>query len=120
MKEDTAGDGRSVTREWTRNRGVRCPLFSGQSRRVGDRGLLLGLPSARSMECQRGKREKSVEANLLNTLLLSGHFLFLLDYFRLVFEREREREANEEGGRGEDPDDIADDLSARPYGSYKA
>ena len=64
-------------------------------------------------------KKKSVQTNLLNALLLSSHFLFLLNYFRLVLEREREREADEEGGSGEDPDDVADDLSARLYGSYK-
>ena len=38
-----------------------------------------------------------MKTDLLNALLLSSHFLFLLDYFRLVFEGEREREADEEG-----------------------
>jgi len=49
------------------------------------------------MQRQRRRGEKSVKTDLLNALLLSSHFLFLLDYFRLVFEGEREREADEEG-----------------------
>ena len=65
------------------------------------------------------RKKKDVVTNLLNALLLSSHFLFLLDYFRLVFEGKREREADKEGGGGEDPDDVSDDFSASLYGTDK-
>lgn len=64
-------------------------------------------------------RKKGVETNLLNTLLLSSHFLFLLDYFRFVFKRKREREADKEGRGCDDPDNVADDLSASLHGTDK-
>lgn len=44
-------------------------------------------------------------------MLLGEHFLFLLDDFCLVFEREGEGEADKEGGGGDYPDDVADNLS---------
>jgi hypothetical protein len=68
------------------------------------RGVELGVEVCSWVNHLRGRcnvsgegAKKSVEADLLNALLLSSHFLFLLDYFRLVFEGERERETDEEG-----------------------
>ncbi len=63
------------------------------------------------------RAKKGVETNLLNALLLSSHFLFLLDYFRFVFEGKREREADKEGGGRNNPHDVTDDLSASLYGT---
>jgi hypothetical protein len=74
---------------------------------------------ANATSAEQTKKKKGGQTNLLNALLLSGHFFFLLNYFRLVFECKGEGEADKEGGGGEDPDDIADDLSTRLYGSYE-
>lgn len=51
--------------------------------------------------------------------MLSSHLLFLVDNLCLVLEGEGERKADEEGGSGEDPDDVADELSAGLDGAYE-
>ena len=47
----------------------------------------------------------------LGALLLCEHLLLLLDDLGLVLEHEREGQADEEGGGGDDPDEVADDLA---------
>ena len=51
----------------------------------------------------------------LSTLLLGQHLLLLLHDLRLVLEHEREREADEERGGGDDPDEVANDLACCLY-----
>ena len=52
--------------------------------------------------------------HLLSTLLLSQHLLLLRNDLRLVLKAQREREADEDGGGGDDPHEVADELSAAP------
>ena len=51
----------------------------------------------------------------LCTLLLGEHLLLLLHDFRVVLEHEGEGEADEEGGGGDDPDEVADNLAGALY-----
>lgn len=55
-----------------------------------------------------------LKKNLLGPLLLGEHVLLLLDDFCLVLEGEGEGETDEEGGGGEYPDDVPDDLARPP------
>lgn len=54
-----------------------------------------------------------VGTHVLGTLLLSKHLLLLCNYLCLVLEAQCQREADEEGAGGDDPDDVSDDLAGR-------
>ena len=51
----------------------------------------------------------------LGALLLGEHLLLLLDDLGLVLEDEREGQADEKGGGGDDPDEVSDNLACRLY-----
>lgn len=53
--------------------------------------------------------------HMLCTLLLGHEFFLLGNNFRLVFEGEGKGQSDEECGRGDDPDDVPDDLAGLFY-----
>lgn len=115
MNGDAYGEGRAGDGKGKRENG------GGLFRSRGGRQLLVLGPGLRpaagggrektrpsSAEGERG-RGNGRNADLLCSLLLGQEFLFLGHDLGLVLEGEGERETDEKGRGGDDPDDVADD-----------